>query len=940
MAQSKNKNNKKSRTKKRNSKKNQKTIFTIVSNKDIRATCALIAGIVFSIFATFSGGEGSFWNKIHTFWITVFGMSGIYLPLCTVFLSILFFVKKSLKRAFSIALELCLAIILLSSVIHIATMAVVGVNLSDTLHEVFAYGMNHTGFECYFSGEVGALFGGALFALCQNKTLCYIILVFLLIILGMISFGISVRRIVDVTKDPAAKLLRATDETARNIGNKMRDNAEIRHREREEKKVLNAHNNEHKITNSANYPTDKNLHDNSTKYQSDRNNYQTDNYENPNYGSYSQNQLDILGMLMNDKNVEKLQNSVTNEISTVNSGIKVDLKNNNESSANNKIKFNDVFTQIIENEGHPPIIPMTDDIVPVEETKKSKTEKPQPLTQTETQILSESLSKGLDSNPAKEYVFPPVDILDIPEKRDKYFDEKELYRNGDKLIDALGSFNVSATVSAIVPGPTVTRYELTPAPGVKISKFTGLADDLALCLAAPAGIRIEAPIPNKSAIGIEIPNKDKLTITFREIIDTSEFKKAKGNLTVGLGKNISGDVILCNIAKMPHLLVAGTTGSGKSVLMNSMIVSLLYRAKPEDVRLILVDPKQVEFGMYNGIPHLLVPVVTDARKASGALAWAVTEMLDRYKTFNENKVRDLDGYNNLCKLNSEIEKKPQIVVFIDELADLMIAAPGEVEDSIQRIAQMGRAAGIHLVVATQRPSVDVITGVIKANMSSRIALTVKSQIDSRTILDAGGAEKLTGHGDMLYSPVDYAKPLRVQGCYLSDREIIDIVKFLKDDNGEAVYSADIEEQMIKCIPQGKKRNVEFGNGDTESIGGLEGISEDDKFAEVMDFILANPDQVSISSLQRHLRIGFARAGRLVDELLKKGYIQNVEGSKTKKVVITQNEWYETLAMSGGGAEKKPEQMTMFDKSAADDIFINPDTVTTVTDEDMGFSGDC
>lgn len=930
MAQSKSNKNSKSNSRKRKPAKKQNTFFDIVSKKEFKATFALLAGILFSIVAFFSGGEGSVWYNIHTFWITVFGMSGFYIPVVSVVLSIIYFAKKSLKKIFSYSVELEIGIVLISSIIHIAAMAEKNVPFKDSLSSVFAYGMNHTGIECYFSGELGALFGGGLFALCANKGLCILICVILLVILFMVSFKISVSQVVDKAKVPAGKIRDVTDETAKSIGKQMRENSENRRQERENRKSQAEQERERKRfeEEEASRYEKQHMSDDDRIGDFDVTSVSKPDEDYYNDGHFTQRQRLILGMLNGDNKVPAGDSNNTSAPAVINT-------TEAESSVE---KFNPDAPVI--KEGFPPIIPMTDD-VPAEEEKPVRFSKPapaQPLTGEEKQNLSDSLSEGIHEEPKKEYVFPPLDILKLPEKRDKYFDEQELYRNGDKLIEALSSFNVTASVSAIVPGPTVTRYELTPAPGVKISKFTGLADDLALCLAAPAGIRIEAPIPNKSAIGIEIPNRDKLTITFREVIDTPEFRNAKSKLTVGLGKNISGDAIFCNIAKMPHLLVAGTTGSGKSVLMNSMIVSILYKAKPEEVRLILIDPKQVEFGMYNGIPHLLVPVVTDPRKASGALAWAVTEMLDRYKTFNDNRVRDLEGYNKLRENKPELENKPQIVVFIDELADLMIAAPGEVEDSIQRIAQMGRAAGIHLVVATQRPSVDVITGVIKANMSSRIALTVKSQIDSRTIIDAAGAEKLTGHGDMLYSPVDFAKPLRVQGCYLSDAEINDIVKFLKEDNGEAVYSSDIEEQIIKCIPQGKKKGPDIASDGSVS-GGIEGISDDDKFAEVMDFILSNPDQVSISSLQRHLRIGFARAGRLIDELLDKGYIQNVEGSKTKKVVITQNEWYELLAMSHGGSSSGEQQMSMFDKSAADDIFINPDTVTTVTDEDMGFSGD-
>lgn len=408
---------------------------------------------------------------------------------------------------------------------------------------------------------------------------------------------------------------------------------------------------------------------------------------------------------------------------------------------------------------------------PIEEAAKSS------ASASALKSVKGTLSDDENDKPKAEYQLPSLDCLAEPKNGRNVKYEDELKANATKLVDTLKSFGVETRIVDISRGPSVTRYEIQPAAGVKISRITNLSDDIALNLAA-SGVRIEAPIPNKAAVGIEVPNKNRSTVTLREIIDTDQYRNAKSKLFVALGKDIAGNCTYADLAKMPHLLVAGTTGSGKSVCLNSMIVSILYNAKPDEVKLLMIDPKQVEFTVYNGIPHLIVPVVSDPRKASGALAWAVTEMLSRYKTFSDNNVRDISGYNSICESIGQ-KKMPQIVIFIDELSDLMMAAPHEVEDSICRLAQMARAAGMHLVIATQRPSVDVITGLIKANIPSRISLKVSSQIDSRTIIDTAGAEKLLGNGDLLFYPVGIAKPQRIQGCFLSDKEVETVVDFIK-----------------------------------------------------------------------------------------------------------------------------------------------------------------
>ncbi len=496
------------------------------------------------------------------------------------------------------------------------------------------------------------------------------------------------------------------------------------------------------------------------------------------------------------------------------------------------------------------------------------------------------------------YHAPPVSMLAETKILDESTQKEELQTNGHMLVETLKSFGVQTKIVDISRGPTVTRYELQPAAGVKISRITNLADDIAMNLAA-SGVRIEAPIPGKAAVGIEVPNKHTTTVRMRELIESNSFLTARSKLSVALGRDIAGEVTIADLAKMPHLLIAGTTGSGKSVCINSMIISLVYKSGPEDVRFLMIDPKVVELGVYNGIPHLLVPVVTDPRKAAGALGWAVREMLKRYKMFAENNVRDLQGYNQLAASNGYTDaqgqpmpKLPQIVIIVDELSDLMMAAPNEVEDSICRLAQMARAAGMHLVIATQRPSVDVITGLIKANIPSRIALTVSSQVDSRTILDMGGAEKLLGRGDMLFAPVGCQKPIRVQGCFVSDGEIESIANYLKSSE-ENEYDRNIIEEIEKNAVAEKEKS----SGDDSAENGDPMISEAIK-------CVVEAGQASVSLLQRRLRLGYARAGRLIDEMEQMGIVGAHEGSKSRQVLITYQQWLEMNMRQADEAEIK------------------------------------
>lgn len=490
-----------------------------------------------------------------------------------------------------------------------------------------------------------------------------------------------------------------------------------------------------------------------------------------------------------------------------------------------------------------------------------------------TKEIDESLSENRDNLEDKEYSFPNTNLLNNNGRTKlNSSDKKELIDSADKLTETLSSFGVDANVVEVTKGPSVTRFELQPSPGVKVSKIVNLADDIALGLAA-SGVRIEAPIPGKAAVGIEVPNKKQTPVFLREVLDSNDFKESDQKLAFALGKDITGTCVVGDLSKMPHTLIAGATGSGKSVCINSLIISLLYKYSPKDVKLLMIDPKVVELNVYNGIPHLLIPVVTDPKKAAAALNWAVNEMTRRYKLFSDTGVRNIDSYNALYEKGNTEEKLPYVVIIVDELADLMMVCANEVEDYIGRLAQMARAAGMHLVIATQRPSVDVITGVIKANIPSRISFAVSSQIDSRTILDSSGAEKLLGRGDMLYSPMGSNKPLRVQGCFISEEEVEKVVDFIKNDEKETIYEESILEHINN---ESEGRQVEGGEECDELLP--------EAIQLVVDF-----EQASTSFLQRRLRVGFNRASRIMDELEERGIISPKDGSRPRQVLVTKEE---------------------------------------------------
>jgi len=521
-----------------------------------------------------------------------------------------------------------------------------------------------------------------------------------------------------------------------------------------------------------------------------------------------------------------------------------------------------------------PVQPAMDEEKPRKNKKQDKMEIEDEVAAVEESIVKQESSGG-------RYVFPPVNLLKKGNTGASGDTRDYLNQTAAKLKETLKNFGINITITAINCGPAVTRYEFQPEMGVKVSKIVNLSDDIKMNLAA-ADIRIEAPIPGKAAIGIEVPNKESIPVMFRDLVESEEFHANKSPIAFAAGKDIAGKVMIADIAKMPHLLIAGATGSGKSVCINTIIMSILYRADPEDVKLIMIDPKVVELSVYNGIPHLFIPVVTDPKKAAGALHWAVAEMTDRYQKFAEYGVRDLKGYNQKIEGIKDIDdpdkpkKMPQIVIIVDELADLMMVAPGDVEDAICRLAQLARAAGIHLVIATQRPSVNVITGLIKANMPSRIAFSVTSGVDSRTILDMNGAEKLLGKGDMLYYPQGLQKPLRVQGAFVSDKEVSDVVEFLKEHNEGEGYSSDIEERMNN-ISVSASTGADAASGD--------GNDRDAYFLDAAK-LLIDKDKGSIGMIQRYFKVGFNRAARIMDQLEEAGVVGPDEGTKPRQVLMS------------------------------------------------------
>ena len=550
----------------------------------------------------------------------------------------------------------------------------------------------------------------------------------------------------------------------------------------------------------------------------------------------------------------------------------------------------------------PPLVIEKTEEVPV--APKKVTIRRKKVQQDEAEDQAKQVAEEIEQTEAEkkpEYCYPPIDLLKLP-GNGKTDGTAEMRENSRRLNEALASFKIDAHIINVTRGPSVTRYEVELAKGVRLSKLTTAADDLALNLGA-TGVRI-APIPDRvSVVGIEVPNRAVNTVSLREVIDSKEFSNAKSKSSFAVGKDIGGNCIVGNIAKLPHMLIAGTTGSGKSVCMNSIIISLLYKASPDDVKLIMVDPKMVELGIYNSIPHLLIPVVTDPKKAAGSLQWAVTEMLRRYKAMSDAGVRDLESYNSIVENEENGKKLPQVVVIIDELADLMLVAAKEVEESICRIAQMGRAAGIHLIIATQRPSADVITGLMKANIPSRIAFAVASAMESRIILDTQGAEKLVGKGDMLYAPIGCGKPKRVQGCFVSDPEVEAVANYVKT-NFVTEYDQEVMDEIERKAEQ-TGTNTKTGATDPEPTS--DELFQDEMLPAAVDVILETK-QASVSMLQRRLKLGYARAARIVDEMEEKGIVGPFQGAKPREILITQEQW--NVMRSGGSSQMEFDDLPL------------------------------
>ena len=574
--------------------------------------------------------------------------------------------------------------------------------------------------------------------------------------------------------------------------------------------------------------------------------------------------------------------------------------------------------QVLEQKAAPEPAPTVQEAAPVKEPVSAKTKKAQ--LQQEVESAAQEVSQAIEQELAQgeeAYRYPPITLLEENHADNCTEGGAELRNNSRRLAEALRSFGVDAAAGDVVHGPSVTRYEFTLEQGVKLSKITNLSDDIALALGA-SGVRV-APVPNKiSVVGIEVPNRTVTAVRIRDVIESREFTRHPSSVAFAVGKDIGGNNIVGNIAKLPHVLIAGTTGSGKSVCTNSLIVSILYKSTPDEVRFIMVDPKMVELAPYNGIPHLLIPVVTDPKKAAGALQWAVFEMMKRYKMFSEKGVKDLAGYNALAEVDEDVKKLPTVVVVIDELADLMLVAAKEVEESICRVAQMGRAAGMHLVVATQRPSADVITGLMKANIPSRIAFAVASSMESRIILDTPGAEKLVGKGDMLYAPLGDSKPTRVQGCFITPEEIERVVAFVKDAAGEAHYDQDVIEKIQQAV------DAKSDKGKASPTDGAADGDDGDELLPAAVEVVLETGQASVSMLQRRLKLGYSRAARLVDQMEERGYVGPFEGSKPRQLLITREKWQELQMAKGAAPAETPPAADRY--GSIHDVFESHDAL--------------
>ena len=850
-------------------KKSKPTKEPKEKNYRVRAILLLAVGV---LFACLLFVDGNFlWNFFRNSVYGIFGSSAILISLFLFYIAVLTAKEKEIHRLRA-KIIMCFIVFFFSSMeFYIFTGAQYG-NYFEELSREFLHGYYGLSLFDRGGGILGSFIG---YPMCYTlgKTVTAIITSLGLVVTILITTGVS---LLDIAK--AAK--RPVDRARRTVEERKRHREEIREEYidfNENQPVESSHYSDH-----IDIPLD-------SKTKRKKNRKQKDNLQNNSGKEFS-----------SAKDREETDDLI-DIIKRANQGLEDSSLIDDEESKGKRREKSKALKEAakLANQG-----------IKVEEIES------------ETLALSKEIEDNEQLNHS-DYQLPPVQLLKLPNNKSAANIRNEMQEKAEKLVSTLDSFGVKVSITNICRGPSVTRYELQPAPGVKISKITNLADDIALNLAAN-GVRIEAPIPGKAAVGIEVPNKVVSMVSMRELIDSDEFRNADSKLTCVLGRDISGEIVTTDLAKLPHLLIAGTTGSGKSVCVNSLLMSILYRATPDEVKLLLIDPKMVEFSKYKGIPHLLIPVVSDAKKAAAALNWAVSEMLQRYKLFSEYDCKDINSFNDLIESNLKFiaeqtppegeepevmeinglpvpkEKMFRCVIAIDELADLMMAAPSEVEESICRLAPMARAAGMHLVIATQRPSVNVITGVIKANIPSRIALKVSSNIDSRTILDFGGAEKLIGRGDMLYSPVGAPKPVRVQGCFASDAEIEGVTSYIKNHH-RSQYNQEVEERIKKITVEG----MEAESGGLTDDSGQE---LDEKIEEAIKIVI-DAGQASTSLVQRRLKVGYARAGRMIDEMEGLGIVGPHQGSKPREVLMTYQEWLERKNIQGdnGGEEISPEE---------------------------------
>ncbi len=881
--------------------------------------------LAFTIFGTTEGENLSAWDGIHTFILGTFGLSAFLVGPVLIYIAVMISADRTKATISKRMIQLLLMILLISAAAQVIFVGPVTdpeleeSTLSDTIVYAYNNGINYTG-----GGVIGLVLGSLLMLFGQAGAI--IILILIAFVIFMIMSNMSLVDLFSKLSKPIKKagavakekheLYREEKEVAEEERRRREEEArQNRHSEKERKMVEEQISEEEKrarkfaaianVTTNARIESGEKIEKDSLEkpeepdpmevqrkesreFQKDLNDYLKGKIDKKDEPVHVQETVDTV----------KIAQPVPSDGPYSPDGPFFADDNDVVRRPFNEAVKRDSLVGSAKNTAEQPQVTESDEgdkiVIAIEEYRKEQNELNKAAEENEKVIATviKTDSDGQErfseivSN-AEQYHVPPSELLnDVIHERSDEDINAEIQANAETLVNTLKSFGVETKFLEAARGPSVTRYELQPAMGVKISKITGLVDDIALNLAT-AGVRIEAPIPNKAAVGIEVPNKKVDSVPFREMIESKDFAETTSKLGAVLGKSISGDVVIADIAKMPHILIAGTTGSGKSVCVNSIIMSILFRSTPDEVRLLMIDPKAVEFMIYNGIPHLLIPVVTDPKKAAGALAWAVTEMLNRYKLFSDNNVRDLAGYNSLAKKTEGMEPMPQIVIFIDELADLMMASPGETEDSICRLAQMARAAGMHLVIATQRPSVNVVTGVIKANIPSRIALKVASQVDSRTIIDSAGAEKLLGKGDMLYFPVGMPKPLRVQGCWVSDKEVERVVDFIKNsfvlDYDQSVID-EIEKQAELAAQKDAKGKESDDDGGDINVN-------DEKLDEAIEAVI-EAGQASTSYLQRKLKLGYGRAARLIDTMESLGIVGGYEGSKPRQVLMTKQEWYE------------------------------------------------